>query len=126
MHSKKELLTATYAAFNARNVDAVLAMLHPDVDWPNGWEGGRIRGREKVHEYWRRQWEVLDPQVKPLRFEEDEMGRIVIDVHQVVRDRAGNLLADQMVQHVYSIQDGLIERMDIREPAAEPAPGDRK
>ena len=37
-------------------------------------------------------------------------------VHQVVRDRAGNLLVDTMVRHIYSLRDGLIERMEI-EPA---------
>ena len=45
---------------------------------------------------------------------DDETGVTVVDVHQVVRDLSGNILVDQMVQHVYSIQDGLIERMDIR------------
>ena len=28
----------------------------------------------------------------------------------------GKILMDRMVQHVYSIHDGLITRMDIREP----------
>jgi hypothetical protein len=116
MRSKQELLTATYRAFNARDIDAVLAILHPDVDWPNGMEGGRVRGRDNVRDYWTRQWAMMDPHVEPTRFEDDETGRTVVDVHQVVRDLAGNILLDQMVQHVYSIEDGLIERMDIQKP----------
>ena len=32
----------------------------------------------------------------------------------VVRDLSGKVLADQMVQHVYSMQDGLIKHMEIR------------
>jgi hypothetical protein len=114
MPSENKLLTATYKAFNARDIDAVCATLHVDVDWPNGWEGGRIRGRENVREYWRRQWAALDPHVEPLRFENDEAGRTVVDVHQVVRDLTGATIADQIVQHVYSIREGLIERMDIQ------------
>ena len=35
-----------YAAFNARDIDAALAGMHPEVDWPNGWEGGRVHGRD--------------------------------------------------------------------------------
>jgi hypothetical protein len=35
-------------------------------------------------------------------------------VHQVVRDLAGTVLADQMVEHVYQVQDGSIRRMEIR------------
>ena len=56
MRSNEELLAATYKAFNAREIDTVLAMLHPEVDWPNGMEGGRVHGRENVREYWTRQW----------------------------------------------------------------------
>jgi hypothetical protein len=114
MSTDHVLLTATYKAFNARDVDAVLATMHPDVDWPNGWEGGRVLGSENVREYWRRQWEVLDPHVEPVGFRDNGDGRTVVDVHQVVRDLTGNLVADQMVQHVYSMRDGLIERMDIQ------------
>jgi hypothetical protein len=43
----------------------------------------------------------------------DERGRFVVKVHQVVQDRDGKLLVDQMVHHIYQIRDFLIERMDI-------------
>ncbi len=77
--AERELLVKTYAAFNARDVDATLAAMHPDG------------------------------------FATDERGRIVVDVHQVVRDRGGAVLADRMVQHVYVIEDGLIRSMEIKE-----------
>ena len=115
MMSNRELLTAAYKAFNARDIDAILAMMRPDVDWPNGMEGGRVNGRDNVRRYWTRQWGILDPHVEPVSIEEDEAGRSVVRVHQVVHDRAGNLFVDQFVEHVYTIRDGLIERMDIRE-----------
>ena len=115
MRSNKELLQATYVSFNARDIEAVLATLHPDVDWPNGWEGGRLHGREDVRDYWARQWSAIDPHVEPLNIEDDEDGHTVVEVHQVVRDLAGNKVVDQIVHHVYSIENGFIERMDIRE-----------
>jgi hypothetical protein len=36
MSAVRPMLERTYAAFKARDVDAVLAAMHPDVDWPNG------------------------------------------------------------------------------------------
>ena len=111
----RELLVRTYAAFNARDVDATLAAMHPDVDWPNGMEGGRVRGHPAVRDYWTRQWGRIDPHVEPRGFATDARGRIVVDVHQVVRDRGGAVLADRMVQHVYVIEDGLIRSMEITE-----------
>ena len=107
-------LVALYAAFNARDVDRVLAALHPDVDWPNGLEGGRVHGRAAVREYWTRQWTTIDPRVEPRGFATEADGRVVVDVHQVVRDRAGVLLKDEMVRHVYRIEDGLVRSMEIR------------
>jgi len=90
--------------------------MRPDVDWPNGMEGGRVHGRDEVRAYWKRQWGILDPHVEPVRIEDNEAGNTVVDVHQVVRDLAGKILKDQIVQHVYSFRDGLIDRMDIRNP----------
>lgn len=111
-----ELLTHVYGAFNARDVDAVLAHLHPEVDWPNGWEGGRVHGHQEVRDYWTRQWQAIDPTVEPVGFSTDEAGRTVVDVHQVVRDLAGNVILDARVEHIYTIEDGLIRQMEIREP----------
>jgi SnoaL-like domain len=111
----RELLSKTYAKFNAREMDAVLALMHSEVEWPNGMEGGYVYGREGVREYWTRQWGMINPHVEPLRMEPDEAGRIVVDVHQVVRDLTGAIIRDAMVQHVYTIRHGLITHMEIRE-----------
>ncbi len=118
MTAKKEqdLLRAAYRAFNARDVDAVLAVMHRDVDWPNGMEGGRVHGHAAVREYWSRQWAVIDPHVEPRGFGTDGTGQVVVDVHQLVRDLTGKILAEQMVQHIYVIEDGLIRSMEIRKP----------
>jgi ketosteroid isomerase-like protein len=115
VESKQEMLTRIYRAFNRREIDAVLAAMHPDVDWPNGMEGGRVLGQQSVRGYWRRQWALVDPLVEPVHFAEGDDGRIVVDVHQVVRDLAGKLLLDHIVQHVYTFENDVIVRMDIRE-----------
>lgn len=114
-----EVLRYAYAAFNARNVDAALATMHRDVDWPNGMEGGRVIGRDAVREYWTRQWALVDPHVEPLSFTRTDDGRIAVDVRQVVRDREGNLLVDQRVQHVYRMEDGRARSMEIVEDPGE-------
>lgn len=111
-----DFLRSAYEAFNRRDAETLLAMMHPDVDWPNAVEGGRVIGRDGVREYWRKQWNTIDPHVEPLAFQDDKQGRTIVDVRQVVRDLGGNILVDRLLQHVYSIRDGLIERMEIRTP----------
>jgi len=91
------VLERTYAAFNARDIDAVLAVMHPDVIWPNGMEGGTVVGHAAVRAYWTRQWGLIDPRVEPRGFTLEADGRIAVAVHQVVRDLAGTGLKDDMV-----------------------------
>ena len=116
MSTDHDLLTKVYSAFNARDIDTVLAAMSADVDWPNGWEGGRIYGRDGVRDYWTRQWAAIDPHVEPVGFDDDETGRVVVKVHQIVRDLEGNVIVDGAVEHVYLIEDGLIKSMEIRQP----------
>jgi ketosteroid isomerase-like protein len=114
----REVVKTAYSFFNARDMDAVLKTMHEDVDWPNGMEGGRVHGHAGVRDYWTRQWSMFDPHVEPVGFETEADGRIAVTVHQVVRELSGKILLDQMIEHVYRVEDGLIRNMEIRELAA--------
>ncbi|HLV86945.1 MAG TPA: nuclear transport factor 2 family protein [Candidatus Sulfotelmatobacter sp.] len=109
-----EVLREAYEAFNAADFERVLTLMDPGVDWPNGWEGGRVLGREAVRSYWARQFAELQSRVEPLDFRQESDGCIAVRVHQVAHDKSGKLLADQVIEHVYRLQNGLITRMDIR------------
>jgi ketosteroid isomerase-like protein len=122
MSAQREVLLEVYQAFNQRDIPKVLAKMHPDVDWPNGMEGGRVHGHSSVRDYWERQWKLIDPHVEPVRIEEDESGRFVVTVHQIVRDLDGNVLQDRMIWHVYTIRDNLIQKMEIQEPETDRNP----
>ncbi len=116
MAEHEQLLRHAYEAFNARDIEAALSLMHPDVDWPNGMEGGRVHGHDAVREYWTRQFEMVDSRVEPTAFTDADFGKVVVDVHQVVHDTSGMLLSDGSVRHVYELRDGLVVRMDIVEP----------
>lgn len=113
--NEEKLLRMAYTAFNARDLEGALATMHANVEWPNGMEGGTVYGHEGVRQYWTRQWKMIDPHVDPEGFRADGKGRIVVEVHQVVKDMSGKVLVDRMVEHVYRIQDGLIRDMEIVE-----------
>jgi hypothetical protein len=114
----KARLRAVYDAFNRRDVDTVLAAMTEDVDWPNAWEGGRMRGRDAVRAYWTRQWASIDGSVEPVGFDVRPDGRVAVDVDQVVRDLDGAVISESRVVHVYALRDGLVARMDVEEPGA--------
>ena len=113
MTNAREILQNAYRDFNARNIEAVISRMHPQVEWANGMEGGHVHGKDEVRAYWTRQFTTLNPHVEPVHIEPDEKGNWVIEVHQVVHDLQGNLLLDTTVYHTYQFRDGLIARMDI-------------
>jgi len=114
MFNEVEFLKLVYERFNARDMETVLAAMHEDVMWANGMEGGHVRGRDGVRSYWTRQWAMIDPHVAPVAFSAGPDGEVVVEVHQIVRNFQGDVLADQMVGHVFWIEDGLVKRFDIR------------
>jgi ketosteroid isomerase-like protein len=113
--NREETLQRTYQAFNDRDIDAVLERVHPEVDWPNAWEGGRVVGRDAVRDYWTRQFAEISSTVEPESFTEEPDGAVTVQVHQVVRDaNSGELLTDSRVRHRYWFdKDGLVTRMDV-------------
>jgi hypothetical protein len=113
--SREARLRSLYAAFNAREVDVCLAAMTPDVDWANGWEGGREVGRDAVRAYWERQWAEIDSTAEPTAVTERPDGTVEVAVHLVARDKAGNLLNDGQGLHVYEFRGDLVSRMTIEE-----------
>lgn len=116
MLNNEEIIRQAYGAFNARNIDAVLQFLQPDVHWPNGWEGGYVNGHEEVRQYWLRQWQEVDPTVTPVAFQKRPDGQLSVDVHQLIKDLQGNVLADVLLKHVYTFDEGKIKQMVIENP----------
>lgn len=115
MTATETLIAQAYSAFNQRNIAGALALMSDSVSWPRASEGGRAIGKEEIRAYWSRQWKEFDPHVDPLEVLDQGTGRIHVRVHQLVRSLAGDVLSESEVWHVYTIANGLIERMDLGE-----------
>jgi len=116
MSTQPDLIRKIYAAFNARDIAAILATFAPQVRWARAWEGDYATGHAQVRDYWLRQWQELDPHVEPTAFVPRADGRLEVAVQQLVKDKQGQVLFDGPVKHLYTFQDGRITQMDI-EPA---------
>jgi hypothetical protein len=108
-----QILSSAYRDFNARNIEAVISLMHPEVEWANGLEGGHVHGKDEVRAYWTRQFMSFHPHVEPLSIKPAGNSAWIVEVHQVVHDAMGNLLLDTTVYHTYQFREGLIARMDI-------------
>src|ERR1700750_2339828 len=114
MADTKTVIEQAYSAFNKRDIDGALALMTQDVSWPKASEGGRVVGKEEVRSYWTRQWREFDPHAEPLEMIDCE-GVTEVRVHQIVKSLGGDVLSESEVRHVYTVVNGLIERMDVKE-----------
>jgi glutamate synthase domain-containing protein 3 len=115
MSSNQQFLQNLYEAFNKGEIETIISVMHPDVKWANGVEGGFVYGRDAVREYWTNQYKVIQVQLETLKFETDEKNRNVVTVHQIVRDLQGNLLADATIQQIFTIENSSISLYEIGE-----------
>jgi len=53
--------------------------------------------------------------VEPVEVIDQEGGITAVKVHQLVKSLSGDILSDSEVWHVYTIANGLIERMELKE-----------
>ena len=117
MADNKTVIEQAYSAFNKRDIDGALALMTQDVSWPKASEGGRVVGKEEVRAYWTRQWREFDPHVEPLAMSDENGGKTRVRVHQLVKSLQGDVLSDSEVLHVFALNNGLIEAMDLGDEA---------
>jgi NAD(P)-dependent dehydrogenase (short-subunit alcohol dehydrogenase family) len=106
------LVRRAYGAFNARDVDAGVALMDPEVDWPNVPKGGFVHGRQQVREHWREQFSQADPWIEIDELKE-KGGRVEARVHQIVCGLDGTPLSDERRLHVFTFAGERIKRLEV-------------
>jgi SnoaL-like protein len=112
MSNTTNFFETLYKNFNDRKIDSVIESMTEDVKWANGMEGGFVYGHEGVRTYWTKQFNQLSSRVKPLKIEADK-DIVKIKVHQVVHDLNGNLLSDDIVDHIFHMHGEQVAEFDI-------------
>ncbi len=115
MAGEQALLMRLYEAYRIRDIDALLSLMHPDVEWATGPDGEHLRGHDAVRADLTGQWAETATYLDPLSFSVTRNDRTAVQVVQTVRDMQGKRLSEKTVGHIVTIRDGLIERLDIRE-----------
>jgi ketosteroid isomerase-like protein len=111
----EDLIRQAYAAFNRRDVDAGVALMAADVDWPDVPNGGFVHGRDRVRQHWHEQFGQVDPTIELEAVSVRDDGRIAALVRQVVRSLDGMALSNDRSTHVFTVEHGLITRMDVEQ-----------
>ena len=110
---REAMVSRLWQALNNRDGATAAPLLHPDVDYVNLIDGGRLLGRDAVVDYWRRSASELSYEATPLTFEARPDGRLAVRIQHTVRRLDGRMWTDGNILHVFTFADGLIARMDV-------------
>ncbi|MBP7704467.1 MAG: nuclear transport factor 2 family protein [Caulobacter sp.] len=123
MTDHEALLATLYEAFNRQDLETLMAAMHPDVDWPNYLEGGRLKGKAALRNYWSRQFRIIRLEAFPISMETLDDGRVCVKVQYGARSvESGGLWVNEITTNTYSFDGGLITRMDWGVPESSALP----
>ena len=108
---RKRLLRA-YAAYNSQDIEALVALVSDDVNWPDD-DAGRLHGKDEVRAYWTEQWARTRTHDEPVAFSERNDGRTAVQISQVVRSPNGSVSSKGQFLHLQRREGDRIARMDI-------------
>jgi hypothetical protein len=105
-----------YDAFNARDFERFLAMLAPDVEWPDETEDRVLIGRDAVRVYALETTAPLIARYVPIAFHVEADGLISALARQVITSAAdGSSWSSTRVLHRWTVRENLIARVEIEQ-----------
>jgi ketosteroid isomerase-like protein len=113
MDARRALLLRFYKALDAKDVDAIMALLHPDVDFPDQLDSdNRLHGGAAVRDYYVRAFGLVTGESTPTAFRARPDGSMEVRIHHHVTSIDGALWHDGLVDYSFDFRDGLILRFD--------------
>ena len=120
MGAPTEVVLAAYDSFNRGEIEPILDLLHPDVEWippPTSLEPRPLRGRDAVREYLAPNFFETQT-AEPL--ETIEQGNRLLVVARVrARGRGSGIELDETAYHLLTIEDGRTVRFEVHVDRAE-------
>lgn len=115
MSDEAALIERLQAALNAKDLEGVTALIHPDVAFPDYLDGGEVRGIGGARDFYQRLFNTLSPATDIVGLERLADGRWRAEMQVSVHDSGGRLWSDTRVAVTYEILDGLIKSLDLGE-----------
>lgn len=112
MDARRTLLLRFHKALDGKDVETVMALLHPEADVPNQLDGRRVQGGAALRAYYVRAFGLVSSENTPTAFHARPDGTMEVRIHHHVTSLDGALWHDGPVDYRFTFRDGLISRLD--------------
>lgn len=109
---QKQLAQSLYERFNVGDIDRMVELLHPDIEWVNEPKDQYTQGKESLHAAWSQIGKIAKVHFDIVSSTPTEKGMFVV-VQEKIWKPEDELIFDGPVGHDYTILDGKIRRCDI-------------
>jgi len=114
MSAATDLIVRYYEALGRRDIEAVMAVMHPEVGFDDFLEGGDLSGATAVRAFHQRMFDTLAPDFDLLNVTVQPDGRLRAEMQVVTHDRMGHVWSDTRSYAVYALVDGLIHGIELQ------------
>ena len=114
MSRRLTLLEEAYAAFNARDMAGIRAVLHPEVIWPDTLESGpSFIGLEATMAQFAHIFATIVPDIQLIHVLEETADALTVEAQYSVESPDGHVWTDTRATLAYHFRDDLLSGMTI-------------
>lgn len=121
MTPDEDRIAQLYEAFNASDFDRCIAMMAPDVIWPDEAEDRLLVGVETVRDYFVSVTAPVRARYEPISLYTASTGQVVVLARQIITSATdGTLWSSLRVRHSFQLEHGLVTRLESQQNWTEP------
>ena len=114
MSAAEDLIFRYHEAVGRRDIEAVMALMHPQARFEDFLEGGEITGSTVVRAFYERLFDTLAPELDVIAITIQPDGRMRADIQVATHDRSGHVWSDTRSYALYAVVEGLIHGIELQ------------
>lgn len=117
MSAATDVIVRYYDALGRRDIEAVMAVMHPEISFQDFLEGGQLAGLNAVRAFHQRMFDTLSPDFDLIKVSVQPDSRLRVEMQVATHDRMGHLWSDTRSYAVFALVDGLIHGIELQAAA---------
>lgn len=114
MSAETDLIVRYFEALTRRDIEALMATMHPKAEFGDFLEGGDLIGPAAIRMFHQRMFDTLAPDFDLIAITVQPDGRMRVEMQVATHDRSGHVWSDTRGYALYDLVDGLIHGIELQ------------